>query len=156
MEGFNRGPSAIVIAVIACGAALVVGKIGFVIRRLRRLELMTIPEYYERRFGRSARVLGGSICALAGILNMGLYPKMGAVFLAHATGLAGDENAATTIHWIMTALIVLVVVYTVVGGMVAVILTDYLQFIVVSIGLAIGCGSVPAVPSRWAWWAWSP
>lgn len=138
VEGFNHGPAALSIAVIAGAAAFVVGRTGFVIGRLRRLGLLTIPEFYEKRFGRGVRVLGGLLCALAGILNMGLYPKLGAVFLAHATGIAGTDTAETVIHWIMTGLIVLVVAYTVLGGMVAVILTDFLQFIIVSIGLAIG------------------
>jgi SSS family solute:Na+ symporter len=138
IEGFQHGFAALSIAVIAFAAALLVGSTGFVIRRLRQLQLLTVPEFYEHRFGRRVRVFGGLICALAGILNMGLFPKMGAIFLTHATGLASEGDTEGTVNLVMTGLIALVVLYTVAGGMVAVILTDFLQFVVLSIGLAIG------------------
>ena len=85
------------------------------------------------------RVTGGVICALAGILNMGLFPKMGATFITFATGL-GDSagDAELTVNVITSLLIVLVLVYTVLGGMVAVIVTDYVQFVVLSLGLGAG------------------
>ena len=48
--------------------------------------VMTIPEFYEKRFGsRNLRILGGFILAVAGILNMGLFLKAGAIFVAGIT-----------------------------------------------------------------------
>ena len=45
-----------------------------------------------------------------------------------------------TLKLIMTALIVMVLLYTCLGGMISVILTDYAQFVVLSIGLLLACG----------------
>jgi hypothetical protein len=88
------------------------------------MELTTIPEFFERRYSREARVVSGAICAFAGILNMGLFPKMGAVFLTYASGLGTNtENAELIVNAITTILILLVLVYTVSGGMVAIIVT---------------------------------
>ncbi|HUT32014.1 MAG TPA: sodium:solute symporter family protein [Planctomycetota bacterium] len=257
MDGFSKGFAFMILPLIGLAVGLTLGSTGFVIRRLREQRLVTLPEYFQRRYSRSVRVTAGIICALAGILNMGLFPKMGAVFVTYSTGLgrsqpisvqdwpgfcaklteagaagtpsphkrlfevlpedaraaveqgAGDESqraavlkalngilsqrdfyskrdfaAVTlpaeaedllklgpeklsepsveqlnrllleaayprvivesawrqelTVNLIMSALILLVLLYTVLGGMVSVIVTDYMQFIVLSIGLGLG------------------
>ena len=139
IEAFSNGFAYLTLALIGAGTAFVLGSTGFAITRLRALKLTTIPEYFEKRFSRRTRVLGGTICAVAGIVNMGLFPKMGAMFIATATGLGGSsENPELMVNLITSALIVLVLVYTVMGGMVSVIVTDYLQFVVLSIGMALG------------------
>ena len=84
---------------------------------------MTIPEYYEKRFGsRNLRIFGGFILAVAGILNMGLF-KAGAIFVS--TGIDGEA-----VKWVMTAMIILVLIYTCLGGMISVIITYCVQFVV--------------------------
>ena len=40
----------------------------------------------------------------------------------------------------MTALLVLVLIYTTFGGMVSVVITDYLQFVLLSFGMLLACG----------------
>lgn len=135
-KGFTGGFAAFHIGLVAGIVTLIVGFTGFIVVPLRRLGVMTIPEYYEIRFGRGVRVLGGLLLAVAGILNMGMFLKAGALFVSGLTGL-GDTN---TIQWIMTALIALVLLYTILGGMVSVVITDYLQFVVLSIGMLIACG----------------
>jgi SSS family solute:Na+ symporter len=105
------------------------------------------------------RILAGTICVLAGVLNMGLFPKMGATFITYATGLgAAGESAETTVNIITSLLILMVLAYTVLGGMVAVLVTDYIQFVILSLGLGLGlwmCFSTPglgwdAVVSTWS------
>jgi len=118
--------------------ALIIGSTGFVIKRLRAMELTTITEFFEVRFDRRCRVTAGAICAAAGILNMGLFPKMGATYLAYATGLAGRfEHPQVIVNLIMSLMIVVVLIYTVMGGMVSVIVTDYLQFALLGIGMVV-------------------
>lgn len=48
---------------IAGAAMLFIGRTGFVIRRLREMRLMTIPEFFERRYSRNLRVLTGVLVA---------------------------------------------------------------------------------------------
>jgi len=96
---------------------------------------MTIPEFYERRFGRGVRVLGGLVLALTGIVNMGVFLKAGAIFLTGLTGLS-DPNA---VNIVMTILIVIVLVYTIMGGMMSVVITDYVQFVILALGLLLTC-----------------
>ena len=131
-KGFTGGFAAFHIALSAGVVCLVVGWSGFIVVPLRRMEIMTIPEFYERRFGRGVRILGGLILALSGILNMGMFLKAGSIFVVEVTGL--EEN---TIKWVMTALLALVLFYTILGGMFSIVLTDYVQFVVLSVGLIV-------------------
>lgn len=148
IDGFSRGFSYITVAFIGFTVSVLVGSSGFVIRPLRRMRLLTIPEFFGRRYRPGVRILAGSICALAGVLNMGLFPKMGATFITFVTGIGGDDpaSAAMTVNLITSALILLVLFYTVLGGMVSVMVTDYIQFLVLSFGMGLGVYFVLAHP----------
>ncbi len=127
-KGFTGGFAAFHIAVIAFIVTLIVGFTGFIVVPLRRMRVMTIPEFYERRFGRDVRLLGGMILAFSGILNMGLFLKTVSIFVMGITGMASDLQ----LKIIMSVLLGLVLLYTVLGGMVSVVILDYIQFIVLS------------------------
>ena len=119
------------IGLAAFFVTLVIGLTGFVIVKLRALEVKSIPEYYQLRFGKRVRVLGAILLVLGGVLNMGLFLKVGAIFIQTIFGL--DEGSTLTL--IMFVLIILVLIYTMSGGMISVIVTDYIQYVVLSIGL---------------------
>ena len=126
--------SAFHIGFIALVVTLFVGLTGIVVVKLRELRVKSIPEYYEHRFGKNVRVLGALILVLGGILNMGLFLKVGAIFVQ---GILGIDDSGLILPVIMVVLLVLVLLYTVLGGMISVIITDYIQFIVLSIGLML-------------------
>jgi SSS family solute:Na+ symporter len=130
-KGFTGGFAAFHIALAAAIVTLIVGLTGFIVVPLRRLNVMTIPEYYERRFGRGVRILGGIILALSGILNMGMFLKAGSLFVMGITGLTQSVH----LNIIMTVLLGMVLLYTALGGMVSVVVLDYIQFVVLSFGL---------------------
>ncbi|HUW58537.1 MAG TPA: sodium:solute symporter family protein [Planctomycetota bacterium] len=134
-KGFTGGFAAFHIALVAAIVTLVVGLTGFIVVPLRRMGVMTIPEYYDRRFGRGVRVTGGAILVFAGVLNMGMFLKAGALFV---TGLVGHTDP-TTLNIIMSVLLALVILYTILGGMISVVITDYVQFVVLSFGLLAAC-----------------
>lgn len=139
MDGFNKGFAYLFVPLVALIVTMGLGASGFVISRLREMKLTTIPEFFEVRFNRRVRVLAGVICVLAGVLNMGLFPKMGATFITYATGMGEPGQSAETIVNVITSLlIVMVLAYTVLGGMVAVLVTDYIQFVILSLGLGLG------------------
>ncbi|MHC4104543.1 MAG: sodium:solute symporter family protein [Planctomycetota bacterium] len=130
-KGFTGGFAAFHIALAAAIVTLIVGLTGFIVVPLRRLNVMTIPEFYERRFGRGVRILGGIILAFSGILNMGLFLKAGSLFVMGITGLTDPRH----LKIIMTVLLGMVLLYTTLGGMVSVVVLDYIQFVVLSFGL---------------------
>ena len=133
-KGFTSGFAAFHIGVIAGIVAFLIGVTGFIVVRLRAHEVLTIPEYYEKRFGRRTRILGGIMLAFGGLLNMGLFLKVGAMFIVGITGMVPDSVAVNTV---MVVLLVLVLVYTVIGGMISVVITDYIQFVILSVGLLV-------------------
>jgi len=130
-KGFTGGFAAFHIALAAAIVTLVVGLTGFIVVPLRRMKVMTIPEFYERRFGRGVRILGGTILAFSGILNMGMFLNAGSIFVMGITGLTEDVH----LKIIMTVLLAMVLLYTTLGGMVSVVVLDYIQFVVLSFSL---------------------
>lgn len=134
-KGFTGGFAAFHIGLLAGVITLVVGLTGFIVVPLRRAGVMTIPEYYEQRFGRGVRVFGGAMLALAGILNMGMFLRAGSVFVVGLTGMESEF----ALKLCMSVLLGLVLIYTILGGMISVVITDYIQFVVLSFGLLAAC-----------------
>lgn len=130
-DGFNKGLAAFHIGIVWGLGTVILGLTGFVVYRLRQSGVMTIPEYYGMRYNVPVRWLGGVILAVAGILNMGLFLRAGADFITAVTGL----NSHGWLAVIMTSLMALVLLYTILGGMVSIIITDLVQFIVLGIGM---------------------
>ena len=142
IEGYTRGFSYLSIPLVALLASFIIGKTGFVVTKFRALKLKTVPEFFEKRYNKKIRILSGLLLTIAGILNMGLFPKMGAAYVTYATGISTLANPETVVNVVMSVLIVLVVLYTIRGGMVAVLVCDFIQFCILSIGLLIGLGFV--------------
>jgi SSS family solute:Na+ symporter len=132
-KGFACAFSSFAIAALAALAGFIVGMTGFIVVPLRNMGVMTIPEYYERRFNRKIRLLGGFILAASGILNMGMFLKADCMFITSVMGMNSDFALKVS----MTIGVLTVLLYTSIGGMIAVVFTDYLQFAVMSVGLII-------------------
>src|SRR6266851_4606811 len=130
--GFTKGFAGATIGVLMAAAMYMVGRTGFVIGPLRRSGVMTIPELFEKRFGIKVRWLAGLFIVLGGVLNMGIFLRLGGEFLVAATGMP-----AAWLEWVMTALLGMILLYTVLGGMLSVLVTDYLQFIVKGAGIVV-------------------
>ena len=120
--GFENGLAGATPGVLECLAFLVVGLTGFVIVPLRKADVITIPELFEKRFGRRVRWLAGLVVVLGGVLNMGIFLRLGGEFLIHVTGISPEY-----LEWTMTVLLGIVLFYTVMGGMLSVLVTDYIQ-----------------------------
>ena len=130
--GYEKGLAGATIGVLTAAAMFLVGRTGFVIQPLRAAGVMTIPELFQKRFGTKVRWLAGFFVVLGGVLNMGIFLRLGGDFLVHATGMPSKY-----LEWVMTALLSLVLLYTVFGGMLSVLVTDYLQFLVMGLGIVI-------------------
>src|SRR6476659_8014537 len=79
--GYKYGFAAFAAAMISGVVMIIVGRTGFIISRFRQLKLMTVPEYFERKYSRGLRILTGFVVALAGLLNMGVFLKIEGQFL---------------------------------------------------------------------------
>src|SRR5689334_10889183 len=130
--GFTHGFAGATVGVLMAAAMYSVGRTGFIIGPLRRAGVMTIPELFQKRFGTKVRWLAGLFVVLGGLLNMGIFLRLGGEFLVAATGMP-----AQWLEWVMTVLLSMILIYTVLGGMMSVLVTDYLQFIVKGLGIVV-------------------
>ena len=127
--GYKTGYASFINGLIAGIVMIVIGRTGFIVRRLRELHLMTVPEFFQVKFSRRLRVFTGILVAVGGILNMGVFLKVEGTFLAIISGVSLDHIKA-----VMTAILLLEVLYTVLGGMVSIVITDFIQFVALSLG----------------------
>ncbi|HSJ25348.1 MAG TPA: sodium:solute symporter family protein [Longimicrobiales bacterium] len=98
-------------------------------RRMRRLGLVTVPDYLELRYGsRAVRLLGAvlSLAAIIGILGAQVWASQGALSI-----LGIDPTLAAV------AATILFIVYTAASGLWGVTLTDALQLLIIFIGIPI-------------------
>ena len=130
--GYKYGFSGATVGLLMSIIMFTVGKTGFCIEPLRRAGVVTIPEFFEKKFGRKIRWASGVVIVLGGLLNMGVFLRTGGEFLVYVAGLNPKYLEIT-----MTILLLIVAVYTIFGGMLSVLVTDYMQFLLMSIGLVL-------------------
>ena len=131
-NGYEKGFAGATPGILMAAAMLVVGLTGFVIKPLRDSGVMTIPELFEKKFGPRIRWAAGVVIVLGGLLNMGVFLRTGGQFLVLVAGLD-----VRYLEIMMTALLLGVAIYTILGGMLSVLVTDFLQFVVMSVGLIL-------------------
>ncbi len=129
-NGYRYGFAGATPGILQALAMMFVGLTGFCIKPLRDAGVITIPELLEKKFGPRIRWAAGVVIVLGGLLNMGVFLRTGGEFLVQVTGLNPRYLEIT-----MTALLAFVAIYTVLGGMLSVLITDFLQFVVMSAGL---------------------
>ena len=117
------------------GAALCLLLAGaFYVRLLRRMRLLTVPDFFRRRFGKSAEILS-ALSILPAYIGW-----VGSQLLAVGTVLSAMAGLPFVASIVIAAAIVLI--YTVLGGMWGVTLTDFFQALVL---IAAICLLLPIV-----------
>ena len=110
-------------------AAVVVAAILF-IRMLRRLNITTVFEYLERRFGRSIRWLGAALMVLSQVCGrLSIVMLLPSMAFSAVTGL--NVYASVFLMGVVT------IIYCLKGGMKAVVWTDVLQFFLMYGAIAV-------------------
>src|SRR5271154_6994889 len=112
------------------GSSLCLVLVGlFFARPLYRMNLLTIGDYYRKRFGRPVEMLT-SLCIVISYLGwVGAQIKaLGLVFNVVSDG-------AITQQWGMIIGASTVLVYTMLGGMFSVAITDFIQMIIIVLGM---------------------
>jgi SSS family solute:Na+ symporter len=128
--GYKAGFVALMVAFPTSIAFYIVGRTGFIIKPLLEMKIMTIPEFFSRKFNTRIRLYIGVLMAVGGILNFGVFPGVEANFINIVTGIPREYVLVT-----MVIMLTIVLLYTLLGGMVSVILTNYLQYALLSIGM---------------------
>lgn len=138
--GYKYGFAGVTPGIAMAVAMLVIGYTGFCIKPLRDSGVITIPQLIEQRFGPRVRWAAGVVIVLGGLLNMGVFLRVGGQFLVKIVGLSPNSYEFFGFRFgyleaMMATLLIGVAVYTILGGMLSVLITDFLQFVVMSAGL---------------------
>jgi len=92
---------------------------------------LTLAEFFEKRYSRRFRIFAGTVAFVAGLINFGIFPSVGAHFFIHFLGLP-----ETWYFWgislpvfptLMALLLTTAVYFVFAGGQVAVMITDFIQ-----------------------------
>jgi len=107
---------------------------GWVVYRYRQTRAMTLAQFFEIRYSRRFRIFAGFIIFLAGILNMGIFPAVGARFFVffcnlptYEVTLFGFLNIELTHAILMAILITIAYVFVFAGGLVTAMVTNFIQ-----------------------------
>jgi SSS family solute:Na+ symporter len=112
-------------------AGILVALTGWGIYRFRETRAMTLGELVGMRYGPNARIFFGAVAFLAGVVNMGIFPAVGAGFFVYFCGL--PETIAISGIEVSTTLVVILLFESVAvaicfwGGQVTVVVTDFFQ-----------------------------
>lgn len=110
------------------GGALALFVVGFFFARIfRRLRLITFIEFFENRFG----ITAATVAAIASIAS-GIGWTAGTLV---AFGYVFETLTGVPLVWGITGGAVIIFIYTSVGGMWAVAVTDFVQILIIAIGL---------------------
>ena len=126
---------------ISVPVSLVITITGFVFYRYRQTRALTIAQFFEMRYSRNIRLFTGALGFLAGILNFGIVPIIGARFFVYFAGLPDHLSVlGTTIPTylpLMACFLIASSSMIIVGGQVTVLVTNSLDAIFSRIGYAI-------------------
>jgi solute:Na+ symporter, SSS family len=103
----------------------------FFARKLYGMNLLTLGDYFKIRFGRETELMASLFLALPYLGYIAAQLVAMALILSVVTGMAVWHGV------VISALVV--TVYTYVGGMWAITLTDFIQTIIIIVGLLILC-----------------
>ena len=144
-QGFKNGFSYIWLGMVSLLLIRIplFGIFGIGIKRFRATKVQTLPQFYEMRFNRRVRIFAGITLALGGVLNVAIFPIVGSQFLMEFLGIANNLLVDLgffqfmTFHLVLLIVLALACFFTMIGGMVGVVLTDYLQSVILFISITV-------------------
>jgi SSS family solute:Na+ symporter len=106
---------------------------GWVIYRFRSTRCLTLPQFFEMRYSRKFRIFTGIVAFVAGIINFGIFPAVGARFFIHYCGLPESFLGIPMFPLVMILLLAVSLYFVQTGGQIAVIIADFFQGVYVNI-----------------------
>jgi solute:Na+ symporter, SSS family len=117
------------------------GILGLGIQRYRATKVQTLPQYFEMRYSRGIRLFAGIVLAVGGVLNMAIFPAVESQLLIAFIGIPETVSimglTLSSFHVILFILLFLALFFTVIGGMVSVVITDYVQSVIMFVGITV-------------------
>ena len=102
---------------------------GWVLYRFRETRALTMGQFFEIRYSKKFRIFAGILAWVAGVVNFGIFPAVGARFFIHFCGLPATVPYLGWSTYVCTMIVLLAIsVYCVfAGGQITVMITDFIQ-----------------------------
>ena len=110
---------------------------GWVIYRFRSTRCLTLAQFFEKRYSRRFRIFTGIIAFVAGIINFGIFPAVGAQFFINYCGLPDSFIGLPVYPLVMIFLLGISLYFVYTGGQIAVIIADFFQGIFATLVLIV-------------------
>ncbi|EIQ00541.1 Na+/proline symporter [Opitutaceae bacterium TAV1] len=131
---------------ITIPVGLIVAIFGFVIYRFRETRAMTLAQFFEMRYSRNFRLFAGVLGFLAGVINFGIIPAIGARFMVYFLQLPVELTVFSysfpTYIPLMGIFLAIALTLTLSGGLITLMITDCIEgifsqimYIVIIIGV---------------------
>ncbi|MEZ4654822.1 MAG: sodium:solute symporter [Candidatus Eisenbacteria bacterium] len=134
-------------------ALIVIALSGWIVYRFRQTRALTLAQFFEQRYSRNFRVFAGLVAFISGLVNFGIYPSVGARFFMALCGLPTHFQLfgleCSTFAFLMIGLLTISLVFTFLGGQVAVMVTDFVQGAFANIVFIVLIGYLLGVVFRW-------
>ena len=108
---------------------------GWVIYRFRSTRCLTLAQFFEKRYSRKFRIFAGIVAFVAGIINFGIFPAVGAQFFINYCGLPDSFIGIPMYPLVMFVLLSIALYFVYTGGQIAIIIADFFQGVFVTIVL---------------------
>lgn len=134
--GFNSRWWEMMTTIILVGMSVT----GWVVYRYRQTRAMTMAQFFEIRYSRSFRIFAGFLAFASGIVNMIIFPSVTARFFIYYVGIPeiGMIGPYSGTFILVAALMVAIpLFFTLSGGHIAVMFTDFIQGVFVNIVFVI-------------------
>ena len=127
----NAGFNAMWWVMLTTPLALYISITGWGVYRFRETRALTVAQFLEMRYNKNIRISAGLLAWVAGLINFGLFPAVGARFFIAFCGFplkfACCGMNIHTFPLIMFILLAVSLFFVFMGGQIAVMVTDCLQ-----------------------------
>ena len=110
---------------------------GWVLYRFRSTRCLTLAQFFEKRYSRNFRIFTGIVAFVAGIINFGIFPAVGAQFFISYCGLPDVFLGVSVYPLLMIVLLGISLYFVYTGGQIAVIIADFFQGVFATLVLVI-------------------
>ena len=136
---YRAGFSPLWWAMSAVPLSIILTMVGYIIYRFRETRVFTLGQFFEIRYSKNYRKFMGMLAWVSGVINFGIFPAVGGKFFIYFCGLP-NEFTFIGIQWstfavTMAILLGISLLFTVLGGQIAVMVTDFVQAMFCNIAL---------------------
>ncbi len=128
--------------------ALIIALSGWVIYRYRETRVMTMAQFFEVRYSKGIRVYAGILGWLAGIINFGIFPAVGARFMIYFCGFPHypvnilGRDIDLVYAGVMVVMLGIALFFVFIGGQIAIMVTDFIQGVFTNIVFIVILGAI--------------